>query len=134
MLTEKQDEIAWQTFCKVDGPQEKRVYAAVEAVLAAVRLQIEAERDARWEKAIRDTTVVCDMEPNLCEVFMEDVLSGLTPAQEPKERVVVCVHLLDDSIDGFDVRVDDQLIAQFTGKHEAERYAAGLRAEIGEKK
>jgi hypothetical protein len=113
--------------------RESQLLEQLATAETAVRPQIEAERGKEWERAIRDTTVVCDMKPNLREVFMEDVLSGLTPAQEPKERVVVCVHLLDDSIDGFDVRVDDQLIAQFTGKHEAERYAAGLRAEIGEK-
>ena len=124
------------------SPQEHR--DCMTAALAAVRSQIAAERDKAWEPAkVALEKLAClgngphqgNSDGNVIAVrALDAVRARLTPPQEPKERVVVCVHLLDDSFGGFDVRVDDQLIAQFTGKHEAERYAAGLRAEIGEKK
>jgi hypothetical protein len=67
------------------------------------------------------------MKPNLREVFMEDVLSGLTPAQELEERK----------------SVKDLLCARISGQNvcfDADGYDANIiaayrrgRAEIGEK-
>jgi hypothetical protein len=121
-------EIADKAYNGVNGCDPSFHYCDLRAALAAVRPQIEAERDRAWKKAVMEAF------PDFNESVLLRIHQCLTPAQKPVERVVVCVHLLDDSFDGFDVRVNDQLIAQFTGKHEAERYAAGLRAEIGEKK
>jgi hypothetical protein len=117
------------TYREDESGKFKPVLDRMTAAYQVARAQVIAERDARWEKAVRDTwhempVHLRDHGPD----FSAKTRARLAQADKP--RTVTVEYVSASNTFGYTVFVDHEENALFTCKKDAERYAAGLRAEI----